>query len=72
MCAGCELGAAYTGAPVISVTLKGTACSQQGCQSFAQNQQAQASVQLEVYKLNEDLKRLPVYPIVSMGVAYRF
>jgi hypothetical protein len=67
-----ELGAAYTGAPVISVTLKGTACSQQGCQSFAQNQQAQASVQLEVYKLNEDLKRLPVYPIVSMGVAYRF
>ncbi len=67
-----EFGAAYTGAPVISVTLNGTACSQQGCLSFAQNQQAQSSVQAEVYKLNEDLKRLPVYPIVSMGVAYHF
>jgi hypothetical protein len=67
-----EFGAAYTGAPVISVTLNGTACSQQSCLSFAQNQQAQANVQEEVYKLNEDLKRLPVYPIVSMGVAYHF
>jgi hypothetical protein len=67
-----EFGAAYTGAPVISVTLNGTACSQHGCLAFAQNQEAQASVQQEVYKLNENLKRLPVYPIVSMGVAYHF
>jgi hypothetical protein len=67
-----EFGAAYTGAPVISVALNGTACSQQGCLAFAQNKQAQASVQQEVYKLNEDLKRLPAYPIVSMGVAYHF
>jgi hypothetical protein len=67
-----EFGAAYTGAPEISVILNGTACSQQGCLAFAQNKQAQASVQQEVYKLNEDLKRLPAYPIVSMGVAYHF
>jgi hypothetical protein len=67
-----EFGAAYTGAPVISVTLNGTACTQEGCVSFAQNQEAQASVKQEVYKLNEDLKRVPAYPIVSMGVAYHF
>ena len=67
-----EFGAAYTGAAVISVTLNGTACTQQGCVAFAQNQEAQTNVQQEVYKLNEDLKRVPVYPIVSMGVAYHF
>ena len=67
-----EFGAAYTGAPQMNVTLSGTACSQAGCMSFAQNQEAQTSLKAEIYKLNEDLKRVPVYPIVSMGVAYHF
>jgi hypothetical protein len=67
-----EFGAAYTGAPQIGVTLSGTACAQQGCVNFAQNQQAQTNLKAEIYKLNEDLKRVPVYPILSMGVAYHF
>jgi hypothetical protein len=67
-----EFGAAYTGAPQINVTLSGTACTQEGCVNFAQNQQAQTNLKAEIYKLNEDLKRVPVYPIVSMGVAYHF
>jgi hypothetical protein len=67
-----EFGAAYTGAAEINVLLDGTACSQQGCVSFAQNQGAQGNLKDEIYKLNEDLKRVPVYPVFSMGVAYHF
>jgi hypothetical protein len=67
-----EIGAAYTGAPVIAVSLNGTACTTQGCVNFVSNQEAQTYLKQEVHNLNEDLKRYPVFPIVSLGVAYRF
>jgi hypothetical protein len=67
-----EFGVAYTGAPKISVALNGTACTTDGCVSFTQNAPAQSFVKQEVYNLNEDLKRFPVFPIVSLGLAYRF
>jgi hypothetical protein len=67
-----ELGVAYTGAPTINVNLTGTACTNQGCTSFATNSETQASLTQEIQKINEDLKRVPVYPILSMGVAYHF
>ena len=67
-----ELGVAYTGAPKISVTLDGTACIQEGCFAFSQNADAKSNLQKEVNKLNGTLKRFPVYPILSMGFAYRF
>jgi hypothetical protein len=67
-----EIGAAYTGAPQINVTLSGTACTTQGCVSFADNKEAQESLKQEVHNLNENLKRVPVYPILSLGLAYRF
>jgi hypothetical protein len=68
-----EFGAAYTGAAHINVTLDGTACViAKGCFSFMANPDAQQGLKQEIYKLNEDLKRYPVYPIASMGVAYRF
>jgi hypothetical protein len=67
-----EFGAAYTGAPQINVALDGTACTTQGCVAFASDAQAQASLKQEVHNLNEDLKRVPFYPILSMGVAYHF
>ncbi len=67
-----EFGVAYTGAPRINFTLDGTACTQEGCFAFSQNQEAKASLQKEVNDLNETLKRFPVYPIISSGIAYRF
>jgi hypothetical protein len=67
-----EVGVAYTGAPQINVNLNGTACTTDGCVSFASNAEAQASMKQEVSDLNEDLKRIPVYPIVSLGFAYHF
>jgi hypothetical protein len=67
-----EFGAAYTGPAQINVTLNGTACADGGCFTFATNPDAQSSLKQEIHKLNEDLKRVPVYPIVSVGLDYRF
>lgn len=67
-----EIGAAYTGDSVIAVSLNGTACTTEGCVTFNSNQQAQSFLKQEVHNLNEDLKRYPVFPIASVGVAYRF
>jgi hypothetical protein len=67
-----EVGAAYTGAPLISVALNGTACVTNGCVNFSQNADAQKFLKQEIDILNEDLKRYPVFPIVSLGLAYRF
>jgi hypothetical protein len=67
-----EFGAAYTGAPTINVNLNGTACTNDGCVSVANNAEAQSSLRQEIQTLNEDLKKVPVYPILSLGVAYHF
>lgn len=67
-----EIGAAYTGDSVIDIGLNGTACTSQGCYNFASGQKIQNDLKKEIYILNEDLKRYPVYPIASIGVAYHF
>lgn len=67
-----ELGFAYTGAPRVSVTFDGTACMDEGCFTFADNPEALESLQAEIAKLNRKLTYFPVYPIASVGFAYRF
>jgi hypothetical protein len=67
-----DFGLAFTGAPQIVVNLTGTACTDQGCVSFGSNSEAQSSLKAEITSLNNDLKSYPVYPIASLGFAYRF
>lgn len=67
-----EFGAAYTGPPQINVSLGGTACTTSGCVDFATNAEAQKYLKQEINILNEDLKKFPVFPIVSLGLAYHF
>ena len=67
-----EFGIAYTGAAKIDVTLDGTACTNEGCFTFSQNKEAQQSLQDEIKKLNRNLESYPVYPVASIGLAYRF
>jgi hypothetical protein len=67
-----EVGVAYTGAPLISVALNGTACVTDGCVNFSQSADAQKFLKQEIQILNEDLKHYPVYPIATVGLAYRF
>jgi hypothetical protein len=67
-----EVGFAYTGAPVINLNLNGTACVPNGCVTFSQSTDAQGSLKQEIQILNDDLKHYSVFPIVSVGLAYRF
>jgi hypothetical protein len=67
-----EVGFAYTGAPEINLNLNGTACVTNGCVTFLQSTDAQGSLKQEIQILNEDLKHYPIFPIVSVGLAYRF
>jgi hypothetical protein len=67
-----EFGAAFTGAPKMNVTLTGTACQQDGCFSFADNEEAQQSLRDEVQDINDTLSDIPVYPVLKIGFGYRF
>lgn len=67
-----EFGVVYTGDARVDVKLNGTACTYEGCFDVAKNPEAQKSLQEEIDKLNHSLKSFPVYPIISLGLAYRF
>ena len=67
-----EVGGAYVGRPQIGLQLTGTACTTQGCFNTATDASTQANVAKEIDTLNQDLRLLQIYPIVSLGVALRF
>ena len=67
-----EFGGAYLAPPIAGLQLAGTACTNQGCFNAATDPTAQASLAREEDKLNRDLRYLQVYPIVSLGFAFRF
>jgi hypothetical protein len=67
-----EFGFALTGAPRIKVDLNGTACTTQGCFDIQKDPDSQKGLVDEVAKLNGNLGKIAVYPIVSVGCAYRF
>ena len=67
-----EMGVAYTGAGSMNIKLAGTACTNQGCFNAATDPTTQANLQGEINDINEEIKKVPIFPIISMGVAYRF
>jgi hypothetical protein len=67
-----EFGVAFTGQPHMNVQLNGTACTNQGCFDIAVDPTSQQNLTAEIRKLNGNLKKLTVYPILTVGVAYRF
>jgi hypothetical protein len=66
-----EVGAAYMGHNAVQLNLQGTACIQYGCMSVS-NPTIQQDIAGEQSNLNESIRRLQAYPIISMGAAYRF
>ncbi len=66
-----ELGAAYTGQNTIRINMQGGVCNSQGCGS-ANDATFQQNVQQQQAKINEQLKRIQIYPVLTTGVAYRF
>jgi hypothetical protein len=67
-----EIGVAYFGQPAVALNLAGIACQGVNCSSVATDPDTQANVKAEQNTLNDDLKALQVYPIVSLGVSYKF
>ena len=67
-----EIGGAYTGSPQLNLNLSGTICTTDGCVNLVQNTEAADSLKQEIKNLNKNLSSYPVFPIVSMGVAYHF
>ncbi len=67
-----EFGAAYTQAPVMNVILAGTACTVQGCFNAGTDPGTQANLKQEIIDINKTVRKIPVYPIVSLGFAVRF
>ncbi len=67
-----EFGAAFTGSSKVKMDLNGTACQQDGCFTFAENPEALRSLRQEIGKINDSLSDVPIYPILSIGVGYRF
>ena len=67
-----EFGAAYTQAAAMNVILAGTACTVQGCFNAGTDPGTQANLKQEISDINQTIKKIPVFPIVSLGFAVRF
>jgi len=67
-----EFGAAYTQPAVMDVNLAGLACTVQGCFNAATDPGTQANLHQEINDINDTIKKVPLFPIVSLGLAFRF
>lgn len=68
-----EVGAAFQGAPKASLSLTGSACDPTllFCQSVS-NPTIQSNVVAEQNKVNNSMSFFKVYPIISVGIGYKF
>ena len=69
-----EVGVAYQGAPQATLNLGGGVCSSIGvnCRSIASDSVVQANVVAEQRKVNHDISPFKAYPLISLGLGYRF
>jgi hypothetical protein len=67
-----ELGAAYTGAYSAQLKLSGTACVDPADCMSTNTAEFQQSLTEEQREINEPMKHFQLYPIVILGIAYKF
>jgi hypothetical protein len=70
-----EIGAAFTGTPAFNLAMAGSACASpnpETCQSVNSYPDFQSNLNVERNKINNDLAPLRFYPILNLGVTYRF
>jgi len=69
-----EVGVAYQGAPQATLNLAGGVCSSSGlnCRSIASDPTVQANVAGQQAKINHDISPFKVYPLIALGLGYRF
>jgi hypothetical protein len=69
-----EAGAAYQGPPRAALALSGSACDFTGlnCRTISSDPTIQANVLAEQAKINKSASPFRFYPVVSIGVGYKF
>jgi hypothetical protein len=69
-----EFGAAYQGQPKITLALAGSACDDEGdnCQSVTTNAGLQANLAAQQKIVNDDASPYRFYPIISIGLSFKF
>ncbi len=69
-----EIGVIFQGAPAATLSFSGTACALNGlnCRNIGTDAAIQNDVRKEEANLNEDIRILRFYPVLSLGVAFRF
>ena len=69
-----EFGVIFGGAPVGTLSFTGTACQTNGtnCKDIATDATIQTHVRAQEVKLNDTIKPLRFYPILSLGLSFRF
>ncbi len=63
-----EIGFQYVSTPTVHLDLAGSACSSDGCGTIV----GDPNILAEQKDLENDLSALRVFPVVSLGVSYRF
>ncbi len=69
-----EIGVAFQGTPKANLALAGSVCAQPGlfCRSVATDPTVQATIISEQNKINDSMTLFKVYPIISVGIGYKF
>ncbi len=69
-----EFGVAFQGAPKATLNLAGSVCDSPGlnCRSAASDPTVQSQILAEQNKINSDMSFFKVYPIISIGIGYKF
>ena len=69
-----EIGAAFTGAPVVNFNFAGSACAEPGldCAPVQSVPGFETNLAAQQKKIANDVAPFRVYPILNFGVAYRF
>lgn len=69
-----EFGIVFQGAPQIGLNLTGNVCDTTGtnCRSIASDPVVQSNIQAQENKYKSDLNVMKYYPIISIGIGYKF
>jgi len=69
-----EVGVVFQGTPKTTLNFAGSACDPSGlnCRNIATDPTIQSNIQAQQQKINDDVKILQYYPVVSFGFGYRF
>lgn len=68
-----EIGAVYIGTPKFTLNMSGVACDQNNnCGDLSTEPEAQADLQRERDDWADTIQQVKAYPIISIGVGYRF